>query len=96
MRYGADRAGDGRIHRRTEAGGPNGRRQVPQADGANRGKKRCARYRALSGGFTDQGVAGPNSFTFSGRIGGRALRPGRYRLLAKTGTSSNCRFAIAG
>ena len=29
-----------------------------------------------------EGVAGPNSFTFTGRLSGRALRPGRYRLVA--------------
>jgi hypothetical protein len=30
--------------------------------------------------LTDGGVAGPNSFVFSGRIGDRALRPGRFRV----------------
>jgi hypothetical protein len=64
---------------------------------ANREKKRCTRYRALKGGFTDQGVAGPNSFTFSGRIGGKALRPGRYRLVGQVGASSRrAGFTIAG
>jgi hypothetical protein len=54
---------------------------------ANRGKKKCARFRALKGSFTDQGAAGANGFRFSGRIGGRALKPGKYRLVATTGRS---------
>jgi hypothetical protein len=36
----------------------------------------------LPGGFTQAGVAGPNSLVFRGRIGGRALTPGSYQLLA--------------
>jgi hypothetical protein len=32
--------------------------------------------------FTHPDVAGPNSFHFSGRINGRALAPGSYKLQA--------------
>jgi hypothetical protein len=50
---------------------------------ANRGKRHCTRYRALRGGFTHKGTAGPDRFRFSGRLRGRRLRPGRYRLVAR-------------
>ncbi len=54
---------------------------------ADRGKKKCVRYRALKGGFTHQGAAGENKFGFSGRIGSRALAPGKYRLVGRAGVS---------
>ena len=43
-----------------------------------------------------QGVAGENSFRFSGRVGAKALKPGKYRLLATAGTSvKRAAFTIA-
>ena len=54
---------------------------------ANRSKKRCTRHRALKIGFVLQGVAGDNGFRFSGRVGAKALKPGKYRLVAAAGTS---------
>jgi hypothetical protein len=36
----------------------------------------------LKGSFTRTGVAGKNSFHFTGRLAGRKLKPGRYRLVA--------------
>jgi hypothetical protein len=48
----------------------------------NRTAKRCTRYKLLRGGFTHTGETGQNKFRFSGRLGGRKLRPGRYRLRA--------------
>jgi DNA-binding beta-propeller fold protein YncE len=41
------------------------------------------RYRRVRGAFTHRGSLGTNSFRFSGRIRGRRLRPGRYRLVAR-------------
>jgi hypothetical protein len=55
---------------------------------ANRNRKRCTRYKPLKGGFSHQGGAGENSFGFSGRVGARALAPGKYRLVAVAGTSA--------
>ena len=46
----------------------------------NRGRNPCARYLALRGRLRHDGQTGPNARTFTGRIGGRALKPGRYRL----------------
>jgi hypothetical protein len=48
----------------------------------NSNRRRCVRWVRLRGGFTHVGAAGANSFRFSGRVRGRALRPGRHRLAA--------------
>jgi hypothetical protein len=47
----------------------------------NRKRKRCTRYVAI-GSFTHPDIAGANRFRWTGRIGGRKLKPGRYRLQA--------------
>lgn len=49
----------------------------------NRARRRCTRYVTLRGSFSHTGGAGANSARFSGRLRGRKLRPGRYRLLAE-------------
>jgi hypothetical protein len=48
---------------------------------ANRTRPRCIRHVTV-GGFTHTGRAGANSFRFTGRVGGRKLAPGTYRLVA--------------
>ena len=48
----------------------------------NRRGARCTRYVALPGSFTDTARAGSNSFYFTGRLGGRTLTAGSYRLRA--------------
>lgn len=61
-------------------------------------------YRTMSTRLTHSAVAGVNSVHFSGRLGGNALRPGRYRLLAvgeddeaDTATRTvRARFSIVG
>jgi hypothetical protein len=55
---------------------------------ANRTKKRCSRFQPVKGSFTHSGQAGPNRFKFSGRLNGKALKPGGYRLVGKTGSVS--------
>jgi hypothetical protein len=44
----------------------------------NRGRRKCSRYVRI-GAFAHAGKAGANSKRFSGRIGRKALKPGRYR-----------------
>jgi DNA-binding beta-propeller fold protein YncE len=39
-------------------------------------------YRRVRGAFSHRGSSGTNSFLFSGRLRGRRLQPGRYRLVA--------------
>jgi uncharacterized delta-60 repeat protein len=48
----------------------------------NRTRKRCTRYVKVKGSFTRTGVVGKNSFKFRGRMGGKKLKPGSYRLVA--------------
>ena len=51
--------------------------------------KRCTRYRT-AGTLKRSGTKGANAIRFTGRIGGRTLRPGRYRaLITATDTAGN-------
>jgi hypothetical protein len=50
---------------------------------SNRGKRSCTRWVTVSGAFKKSGKTGKNSFTFRGRIGGKALSAGRYRFGAR-------------
>ncbi|HEY3759315.1 MAG TPA: choice-of-anchor D domain-containing protein [Solirubrobacteraceae bacterium] len=56
-----------------------------------KGAKHCTYYKAL-GSFTHSDSAGANRLRFTGRLAGRALKPGAYRLVATAhgagGTSS--------
>jgi RTX calcium-binding nonapeptide repeat (4 copies) len=49
----------------------------------NRGRPRCVRFVRVPGSFRHVGVLGANSFRFTGRVGGRKLRRGRHRLVAR-------------
>jgi hypothetical protein len=66
----------------------------------NRKKHRCTRLVKVKGSFTLNGAAGQNSFHFTGRLGGKKLPPGRYRLVAtpsaggKAGTPISTGFQI--
>ena len=48
-----------------------------------RKRSRRFRYVAIRGSFTHRGAIGGNRFRFSGRLRGRRLRRGRYRLTAR-------------
>jgi|SRR5215218_1404564 len=67
----------------------------------NRGAARCTRYVAVAGAFTHTARPGANSFYFTGRVGGRVLAPGSYRLLATpsargaAGRAVSTRFRIS-
>jgi hypothetical protein len=67
-----------RIERRTS--GRKVRKRCVRPTRRNRRRKRCVRYVRV-GAFAQDGGAGANQKRFSGRIGRRALRPGRYRAL---------------
>jgi hypothetical protein len=45
-------------------------------------RRRCTRWRRVAGGITRQDAAGLATFRFMGRLRGRSLKPGRYRLVA--------------
>jgi hypothetical protein len=67
---------------------------------SNRHARRCTRYSRVPGSFGDAGSVGRNSLRFTGRMGGRKLRPGSYRLVAigrasgKKGKPAYARFKI--
>ena len=44
--------------------------------------RRCTRYVSVSGSWTHAASRGVNGFRFTGRVGGRALRAGAYRMTA--------------
>ncbi|HYI35687.1 MAG TPA: hypothetical protein VEX39_03730 [Thermoleophilaceae bacterium] len=48
----------------------------------NAKRRKCTRWKNVRGSFTVPAKAGKTSFTFRGRIGGRKLRTGSYRLSA--------------
>jgi hypothetical protein len=64
---------------RARPGRRSGRRCV-RPRRSNRSRRRCTRFVLLRGSFTHGGKAATNSFRFRGRLRGRRLRPGRYRL----------------
>ena len=69
-----------RIERAARGRRSHGRCVKPRR--SNRAGRRCTRYRLLRGGFAHEGRAGSNKLRFTGRLRGRRLRPGRYRLRA--------------
>jgi uncharacterized delta-60 repeat protein len=80
VRFAVERAGRGRRI----AG------RCVRATLGNRAKRSCTRYTRLAGGFSQAGVVGSNRFRFTGRVGGRPLRPAGYRLVA-TSTADGLR-----
>jgi hypothetical protein len=79
-----------------------GRRRAGGCRKASRAARarRCTRFVSVPGSFTLAGTPGDNRFAFSGRIGERKLRKGRYRLSATpatstlTGPAAHARFRI--
>lgn len=70
----------------------NGRRVAGKCVGQTRGnasKPACPLFKPLRGSFSRAGAAGANSFRFDGKLGGKALAPGAYRLLATAGAGSS-------
>jgi hypothetical protein len=66
----------------------------------NSGRRRCARLIRVPGQITVPWLAGANSITFRGRVGGKTLGPGSYRLTAtpetthQSGTARTAAFKI--
>jgi hypothetical protein len=73
-----------------------GKRCVKQT-AANKGKAKCTLVKKLAGGFSDEGTTGQNHFKFSGRLGSKALKPGRYKLVGSArGVDKSAAFTITG
>jgi hypothetical protein len=63
--------------------------------GSNRDHKKCKRLIQMKGSFSVAGASGSNRFRFSGRLGGKALKPGPYQLVGQAGSSiKRARFKI--
>jgi hypothetical protein len=66
----------------------------------NRKSRKCTRLVAARGSFSRSGVPGANGFGFTGRIGAKTLKPGKYRLIAtptaagQTGAPVSAAFSI--
>jgi hypothetical protein len=52
----------------------------------NRSAKKCKRHVLLAGFFKRSGAAGSNHSHWNGRLKGKALKPGSYRLIATVGS----------
>ena len=74
------------VGRKKGAGCVRARRRPPKA-------KRCTRYVRV-GAFTHADVAGKSRFRFTGRVGGRKLKPGAYRLRAVPRNSAGAGRAV--
>ena len=81
VRYRVSEAGRARFTIERRAKGRKKGRKCVAPTKKNRKAKRCTRYVRLKGSFSRASTAGLNSFRFTGRLRGKKLRPGRYRLV---------------
>jgi hypothetical protein len=58
-------------------------RRCRKATRSNRSRAKCARWTTVRGSFSVTGVAGRNTFRFTGRMRNRKLRPAAYRFVAR-------------
>jgi hypothetical protein len=59
-----------------------GRKKGKKCKAGRKKGKRCTTYKKVKGSFTHKGTKGLNSFRFMGRLRGKRLKKGRYRLKA--------------
>jgi hypothetical protein len=77
---------------RAASGRRSGKRCVKPTK-KNRTAKKCTRYIKLKGAFSRASTAGPNGFKFNGRLNGKKLPVGRYRLVASIAQTKDVRRA---
>lgn len=101
FRFRLDRAASVRLAFSQIAAGRRVNANCVKQTTANRRKRRCDRYLAR-GTVNLAGKAGANAYAFRGKLGGRSLKPGRYRVEVtaqadgKTSAPTSVRFTIAG
>jgi hypothetical protein len=100
FRFKLDRAAQVRFSFSQIVSGRRVNGRCVKATEANRRKPRCDRSQAV-GTLNIAGKAGANTVSFNGKIRGRALSPGSYRLLVtaladgKTSAAASAQFTIA-
>jgi hypothetical protein len=100
FRFQLDRAAQVRLAFSQIVAGRRVNGRCVKATKTNRRKPRCDRAQA-AGTLNVTGKAGANSVPFQGKLGGRTLPAGRYRLLVtaradgKTSTTASAQFTIA-
>jgi hypothetical protein len=100
FRFKLDRAAQVRLAFSQIVAGRRVNGRCVKATRTNRKKSRCQRSQTV-GTLNVSGKAGTNTVAFRGKIGGRTLQPGRYRLLAtaradgKTSRTASAQFTIA-
>ena len=77
---------------RAKSGYRSGKRCVAKKPTSGK-PRRCTRY-VTAGAFTHADKAGANRFAFTGRVGGKRLAVGRYRLRAQARNAAGGRSAI--
>jgi hypothetical protein len=82
LRFRLSERGTVRFRAQRAAKGRRVRGACRRATAKNRRRPRCTRFASVRGSFVVPGNAGANQVRFRGRIGGRRLRPGLYRLVA--------------
>jgi hypothetical protein len=89
LRYSVSEASTAAFTVRRRSAGRRVGRRCAKPTRANRSRRRCVRY-VRTAAFTVASAAGLNQHRFSGRIGKRTLRPGRYRTaIIATDTAGN-------
>jgi hypothetical protein len=81
VRYRVSEAGTAKFTVERAAKGRKKGRKCVAPTRKNRKAKRCTRYVKSKGSFSRTSTPGLNSFRFTGRLRGKKLRPGRYRLV---------------
>ncbi|MBF6619179.1 MAG: PKD domain-containing protein [Patulibacter sp.] len=79
FRFRLNRAASVRLSISQRVSGRRAGRRCAKATRKNRGKRRCARYESR-GKLSMDAKAGSNRFAFRGKLRGRTLKPGRYRV----------------
>jgi hypothetical protein len=94
MRFTIDRAATVRFGAQRRTTGRRVGRRCVKTTKRNRRRARCKRYASVKGSASRAATAGANSVRFSGRLAGRRLRPGRYRIVARATDTSGAHSAV--
>ncbi|MDX6699514.1 MAG: hypothetical protein QOE65_2911 [Solirubrobacteraceae bacterium] len=92
--YRASESGTTRFTVQRPASGRRSRGRCVRPARGLRNRPRCIRWITLRGSFSHVDVAGANRLHFTGRLRGRRLAPGRYRLAARSSNAAGAGQAV--